>query len=127
MRKLTLIIFTGLFFLVIQTPRLFAQQHKANVEIEVLEGRFIRGTGCFAEVNIEDIKIDFTASSVTIVIPHEDKSIVLDMVNTDCKAYCDKAKRVRQLRKGDDTMLRNIILKEKSNILRQLKQGGFEF
>lgn len=121
MNKLLIFSFIGFFILIM--PNVQAQS-KSPFQVEVVDNLYLRGLAQVSSEGAKKVRVAFSPEIVKVLIPHKDQSIVLEILNTDCEAYCPKVKRVRQLNPGDEQLLRNIINKQKDQIFRQLKASG---
>ena len=122
----TYLIFLCLFF--ISSFTLFAQTiQKESVKIKVLENEYMFARGFVEEKIVKKTEVKFTPEIVKVFIPYNNNVITLEILNSDCKAYCPVVKRIRQLTPKDDKLLKNVIEKEKANILAQLKAKGVKF
>ncbi|NJL14258.1 MAG: hypothetical protein HC913_15440 [Microscillaceae bacterium] len=90
-------------------------------KVEVLENEFLLGRGNISPQVAPQLKIQFGPQKVMVSLPYQSQTLTLEIENTDCRAYCPKMKRVRQLHPGDEKLLKNLLEKEKAHIYTQLK------
>lgn len=92
-----------------------------EVAIKVLENQYMKGKASVSDMPAKKVEVKFSPQVVTVKIPDGEKSILLEIENTDCKAFCPKEKRIRQLRVGDEKLLLNLIEENKAQIMKQIK------
>ncbi|GAB4399040.1 MAG: hypothetical protein OHK0053_18600 [Microscillaceae bacterium] len=109
--------FFGGFALFPSTSRAQTQPFK----VEVLENEFLLGQGNISPQATPQLKVQFGPQKVMVYLPYQSQTLILEIENTDCRAYCPKMKRVRQLHPGDEKLLKNLLEKEKAHIYAQLK------
>lgn len=123
MKKISFIIILSIF-----TLNLLKAQSSSEVpvKIKVVEGRYMKGVGKLDKTKTNKTRVSFSENMVQVLMPYNDKTVLLNIVNSDCKAYCPRVKRIRQLHLGDEALLKNLIKKEKENIVTQLKKSGLK-
>ncbi|WP_157630037.1 hypothetical protein [Thermonema rossianum] len=96
------------------------------INIEVAPDRYMRGKAYEIGQASRKIRVEFTKSFVKVVLPKGDRSIFLAIENTDCKAYCPKAKRIRQLKPGDERLLIHLLRAQEKQLIAQLENCGIK-
>ncbi len=81
----------------------------------------MQATAHTSEEDLKKVKVIFDEDLVSVYVPQAKGSILLNIENSNCEAYCSKVKRVRQLNKGDEKLLRNLIDREMLSIVSQAK------
>lgn len=99
-------------------------QSKSPFQVEVVDNLYLLGLAQVTTEVAKKVQVKFATDVVRVQIPNGSQSILLEILNTDCQAYCPKVKRVRQLYPGDEQLLRNIINKQKNLIFTQLQKSG---
>lgn len=115
-----------LLFFIFSSPAVFAQSKPVPINIEVIEDQYLKGLCKLLNENKTKTQVDFSAKKVSVRMPINNKMVLMEFLNTDCKAYCPKAKRVRQLHKGDEKLLRNVLKKNTDVIVKQLEAQGLK-
>lgn len=117
MKKIHLI----LLFSIIST--LSAKALECNIQIQVLEDRYMFGTATKlnTDPSIKKLVVNFTSEYMGITLPVEGENYLVKVVNESCQAYCSREKRVRQLHSGDEKLVRNLLKDKMDDILEQLK------
>lgn len=96
------------------------------INIEVAPDRYMRGKAYEIGRASRKIRVEFTKSFVKVILPKGERSIFLAIENTDCKAYCPRAKRIRQLKPGDERLLINLLRAQEKQLIAQLENCGIK-
>ena len=116
-QKLFLIIF---FYLsVIQ-----ARAQACDIQIQILENKYMFGQAEKMENSptVKKMEVSFNSDFMEVIMPVEGQNYLVKVINQNCKAYCTKAKRVRQLHSGDEKLVRNLFKDKHDEILAQIQQ-----
>lgn len=98
---------------------------ECNFKLVIVKDRYLFGKAYLREENIKRMKVKFTSSVVNVRVPYGKKMILLAIQNTNCRAYCPRAKRIRQLNSGDERLLIKLLKKRKKSLLNQLGACNF--
>ena len=127
--KLNILLFTFILS-VFASLSIQAQEFEAatNCKFKVLivKDRYLFGKAVLQQERVRRTKVKFTASVVKVQVPYREKSILLLIENTNCRAYCPRVKRVRQLHSGDKRLLVKLLKKRKKSLLNQLSACNFK-
>lgn len=95
---------------------------QCNVQIEIMKGRFMVGEATLLDTKTPSKKIEvkFSTNFMKVIVPADGQNYQIMVENHDCKAYCTKAKRVRQLNSGDEKLVKNLFKQKQSDILQQI-------
>lgn len=118
MKKIFLLTVVFIYFLSI------AKAQSCDIEIKILEGRYMFGKAVKMNSNktVKKMEVDFTSEVMEVVMPVDGQNYLITVINQDCQAYCTKAKRVRQLHSGDEKLVINLFKDKKEEILAQVRE-----
>lgn len=92
-----------------------------DFKVMIIKDRYLFGKAFLQNEKIRKTKVDFSSTLVKVWVPYGEKSVLLAIKNTNCRAYCSRAKRIRQLHSGDERLLIKLLRKRKKSLLNQLK------
>ncbi|GEM_PF-3152138 len=95
-----------------------------DIQIEILPEQYMFGTAKEVKEEVKKIDVQFKENTMEVFLPIDGKGYLLSVLNENCKAYCKRQKRVRQLHSGDEKLVKNLIKGRESDIARQLKSCG---
>ncbi|OJJ16837.1 hypothetical protein BKI52_33575 [marine bacterium AO1-C] len=104
----------------------FASSNDCNFKVLIVKDRYLFGKAYLKEEKLKRMKVKFTATVVNVNVPFREKSILLVIENSNCRAYCPRVKRVRQLNSGDRKLLIKLLKKRKKSLLNQLSACNFK-
>ncbi|EAY27347.1 hypothetical protein [Microscilla marina] len=96
-----------------------------DFKVMIVKDRYLFGKAFLKNEKIRRTSVKFTAKLVKIKVPYGKKSMLLAIKNTNCRAYCPRAKRIRQLHSGDERLLIRLLKKRKKSLLNQLNDCNF--
>ncbi|WP_299454376.1 hypothetical protein [uncultured Microscilla sp.] len=96
-----------------------------DFKVMIVKGRYLFGKAFLKNEKIRRTKVKFTDKLVKVRVPYGKKSMLLAIENTNCRAYCPRAKRIRQLHSGDERLLIRLLKKRKKSLVTQLKACNF--
>jgi len=103
----------------------FASANDCKFKVLIVKDRYLFGKAYLKEEKLKKMKVKFTATVVNVNVPYREKSILLVIENSNCRAYCPRVKRVRQLNSGDKRLLLKLLKKRKQSLLNQLSACSF--
>lgn len=128
MTRLKQLFFVGLL-LGLSTMTAYSQDllsaQNCDFKILIIKDRYLFGKAFLQEKKVRKTKVDFSSTLVKIWVPYGDRSMLLAIKNTNCRAYCPRVKRVRQLHSRDKRLLIKLLKKRKQSLLDQLKACNF--
>lgn len=96
-----------------------------SFKVTIVKDRYLFGKAYLQEEGVKRIKVNFTPSVVNVFVPYQDKAILLAIENSNCRAYCPRVKRVRQLHSGDKRLLIKLLKQRKKSLMDQLSSCSF--
>lgn len=103
-----------------------AQAQNCNIEIEVLDGKYM-----FGEVTkmkntniVKKMEVQFSSEVMEVILQVEGQNYLIKVINQNCQAYCSKSKRIRQLHSGDEKIVMNLFADKHDDIVAQIKACG---
>jgi len=111
-----------LFILTLFSSQSYSQS--CDVKIEILPEQYMYGTVSEIKDEVRKIDVEFKDDVMEVFMPLNGKNYMLKVINENCRAYCKKQKRIRQLHSGDERLVKNLINSRKEDILSQLKRCG---
>jgi hypothetical protein len=96
-----------------------------DFKVLIIKDRYLFGKAFLQEKKVRKTKVSFSSTLVRVWVPYGDKSMLLAIKNTNCRAYCPRAKRVRQLHSHDKRLLIKLLKKRRESLLKQLKACNF--
>jgi len=127
--KLKILLFTFTLSVIISLSsqaQSFSSSDDCNFKVLIVKDRYLFGKAYLKEEKLKRMKVKFTATVVNVDVPFREKSILLVIENSNCRAYCPRVKRVRQLNSGDRRLLIKLLKKRKQSLLDQLSACKFK-
>ncbi len=103
----------------------FSNNDDCNFKVLIVKDRYLFGKAYLKQDRLKKMKVKFTSTVVKVNVPYREQSILLEIENSNCRAYCPRVKRVRQLNSGDKKLLIRLLKKRKKSLLDQLSACRF--
>ena len=100
-----------------------ANAQACDIQIKILEDKYMFGIveKLQGQAPVRKMQVTFSAEYMEVIMPVDGENYLIRVVNENCRAYCSRAKRIRQLHSGDEKLVRNLFEDKQEDILSQIK------